>query len=204
MPAASYSVRPRRLSASSPSAVLMLMTHLQSAGGASATYHEDVITVLAQALAGIVMMRDVMSLALEGTLQLASQVAHFLSVPDCRMMPASLSSGTSALGTSGGCTMTTTVLAPLGLVACLTASRPARILDHWLGSPCTASLHRSIAAQWTSQRKKMEQLRYGMKGLRLLGQHISKPMLQGIAAPCGLIACSRDSMAKPFHLHPSG
>ena len=72
MPAASYSVRPRRLNASSPSAVLMLMTYLQAASDASATYHENVITVLSQALAGIVMMGDVMSLECEGTLQLAS------------------------------------------------------------------------------------------------------------------------------------
>ena len=189
MPAASYSVRPRRLSASSPSAVLMLMTHLQSVSDASATCQKIVRFVLAQALTGIVMMGDVMSLNPEGTLQLVSQRAYFLSVPDCRMMPASLSSGTSALGTSGGCTMTTTVLAPLGRVACLTASRPARILDHWLGSPCTASLHRSMTAQWTSGIKLMEQPRYGMKGLRTLGQQTSEPMLQGKAALCGPVSC---------------
>ena len=67
-------------------------------------------------------------------------LTHFLSVPDWRMMPASLSSGTSAVGTSGGWTMTTTALAPRGLVACRTASSPAKTLDHWLGSPRTAFL----------------------------------------------------------------
>ena len=173
MPAASYSVRPRRLSASSPSAVLMLMTHLQSISDASATCQKIVMVCARPGAYGH--CYDGRCYELKGMLQQASQRAYFLSVPDCRMMPASLSSGTSALGTSGGCTMTTTVLAPLGLVACLTASRPARILDHWLGSPCTASLHRSITAEWTSEVKLMEQLRYGMKSLRLLGQHISRP-----------------------------
>ena len=54
MPAASYSVRPRRLSASSPSAVLMLMTHLQAASGASAICQGNVIFVHSQAPASIV------------------------------------------------------------------------------------------------------------------------------------------------------
>ena len=57
----------------------MLMTYLQAASDASATYHENVITVLSQALAGIVMMGDGMSLEFEGHAA-AGKLAGLLSV----------------------------------------------------------------------------------------------------------------------------